>query len=71
MSELICSGRGPLPRHICARSGLAEFGCKTQRFVGLVLFLGLIVNALAPKRTMCHEMGRSFEAAQIASMLRD
>jgi hypothetical protein len=44
---------------------------RAPAFVGLVLFLGLIVNALEPKRTMCHETGRSFEAAQIASMLRD
>jgi hypothetical protein len=45
---------------------------RAPAFVGLVLFLGLLIgNALEPKRTMCHETVRSFEAAQIASMLRD
>ncbi len=39
--------------------------------VGIVLLLGLVVNALEPKRVMCHETGRSLEAAQIANILRD
>jgi hypothetical protein len=38
--------------------------------VGLALVLAVFVNVIT-KRTMCHDAGRSFEAAQIANMLRD
>jgi hypothetical protein len=38
--------------------------------VGMALVLALFVNVIT-KRTMCHDAGRSFEAAQIADMLRD
>jgi hypothetical protein len=38
--------------------------------VGAILFLGLFVNVIT-KRNLCHDTGRSFEAAQIANMLRD
>jgi hypothetical protein len=38
--------------------------------VGVALILALFVNVIT-KRNMCHEAGRSFEAAQIANMLRD
>jgi hypothetical protein len=38
--------------------------------VGVALFLALFVNVIT-KRNMCHDTGRSFEAAQIANMLRD
>jgi hypothetical protein len=38
--------------------------------VGVALFLALFVN-VTTKRNMCHDTGRSFEAAQIANMLRD
>ena len=38
--------------------------------VGVALFLALLVNVIT-KRNMCHDTGRSFEAAQIANMLRD
>jgi hypothetical protein len=38
--------------------------------VGVALVLALFVNVIT-KRTMCHDTGRSFEAAQIANMLRD
>jgi hypothetical protein len=37
--------------------------------VGVALFLALLVNVIT-KRNMCHDTGRSFEAAQIANMLR-
>jgi hypothetical protein len=42
-----------------------------ERFVpGLVgVLLALLVNVIT-KRNMCHDTGRSFEAAQIANMLR-
>jgi len=39
--------------------------------VGVALFLGLVVNAFETKRNMCHDTGRSFEAAKVASMFRD
>jgi hypothetical protein len=38
--------------------------------VGVALILALFVNVIT-KRNMCHDTGRSFEAAQIANMLRD
>ena len=44
--------------------------CFVPGLVGVVLFLGLIVNALETKRNLCHDTGRSFEAAQIANKLR-
>ena len=37
--------------------------------VGVALLLALFVNVIT-KRNMCHDTGRSFEAAQIANMLR-
>jgi hypothetical protein len=37
--------------------------------VGVALLLALLGNVMA-KRTMCHDTGQSFEAAQIANMLR-
>jgi hypothetical protein len=37
--------------------------------VGVALFLALLVNVIT-KRNMCHDTGRSFEIAPIASMLR-
>ena len=43
---------------------------RAPAFVGVVLFLGLFLNALETKRIMCHDTGRSFEAAQFANMLR-
>jgi hypothetical protein len=44
--------------------------CFVPGLVGVALFLGLLVNVIT-KRNMCHDTGHSFEAAQIASMLRD
>jgi hypothetical protein len=38
--------------------------------VGVALLLALFVN-VTTKRNMCHDTGRSFEASQIASTLRD
>jgi hypothetical protein len=38
--------------------------------VGVALVLALFVN-VTTKRTMCHDRGQPFEAAQIANMLRD
>jgi hypothetical protein len=76
--------RLPGLRPICLKSGVGlqsemprrrRCGEPTANYfapalVGVVLFLGLVGNAIETKRNMCHDTGRLFEAAQLASMLR-
>ena len=44
--------------------------CFVPGLVGVALLLALFVNVIT-KRNMCHDTGRSFQAVQIANMLRE
>ena len=52
-----------------AASKIKECFTLVPGLVGVVLFLGLIVNA-STKRDMCRDTGRSFEAAQVLALFK-